>query len=143
MRNKEMNRRTLFTFLLRSLVAVPIGWVGWNYLFGQPEHRVQKILLGKTEELFAQRDFVLARVGETDAIVFKRNGGYEAFSLQCTHARCSLQYGAEARKFFCGCHGGEFNADGSVAKSPPTQPLKKLQLRERDGMLYLLDREVA
>lgn len=138
-----MKRRKLLRIALNTLVALPAGWVAWRYIFEAKKQRTEKILLGNPDELFRTVNYLITRVGETDAIVFKRQIGYEAFSMQCTHAQCTLHYGEDAQKFFCPCHGGEFNADGSVAKAPPTLPLRKLVLRERNGMLYLLNREAV
>ena len=57
------------------------------------------------------------------------------FSTSCTHLGCGVTWRPESRTFFCPCHNGEFNADGSVKTAPPTRPLQRLETRVRNGQL--------
>ena len=141
-----MNRRTLFTKLAYTAVALPLSWMGLNYLFptlsANTKHS-SKLRLGRIDELFNEKNYLLTRVGDIDAIVFKKENAFEAMSLQCTHAQCTVHYADDAKKFYCPCHGGEFNADGSVAKSPPQKPLQRLFLSVHDGWLFISDRIIS
>ena len=50
-------------------------------------------------------------------------GTYKAFSSKCTHQGCAVAEIANG-VIVCPCHKSEFSvADGSVKKSPATQPL--------------------
>ena len=42
----------------------------------------------------------------------------------CTHLGCIPAYKGEEKKFFCACHGGEFDVSGKVLKAPPPSPLE-------------------
>jgi ubiquinol-cytochrome c reductase iron-sulfur subunit len=41
----------------------------------------------------------------------------------CTHLGCIPAYAADVHEFQCACHGGVFDANGEVVKSPPPSPL--------------------
>ena len=135
-------RRNFLTTLASTILSLPLLWIGVAYMFPELSKRrthATKIRLGTVDELFASKNFMIARVGDSDAIVFKKDNGYEALSLQCTHARCRVHYAEESHSFLCPCHGGEFHADGSVAKAPPQKPLDRLTLRLHGDTLFLLD----
>ncbi len=41
----------------------------------------------------------------------------------CTHLGCIPAYLPDLHEFHCACHGGQFDANGRVLKSPPPSPL--------------------
>jgi ubiquinol-cytochrome c reductase iron-sulfur subunit len=41
----------------------------------------------------------------------------------CTHLGCIPAYVADVHEFHCACHGGQFDANGEVLKTPPPRPL--------------------
>ncbi len=42
----------------------------------------------------------------------------------CTHLGCIPAYKADAKKFLCACHGGEFDVSGHQIFGPPPSPLE-------------------
>lgn len=57
-----------------------------------------------------------------DAIYLHRNAnGFIALDERCSHAGCALAMTGGLYK--CGCHGSQFNLDGTVSKGPATLPL--------------------
>jgi Rieske Fe-S protein len=59
-------------------------------------------------------------------IVFKdKDGNFGACSQKCTHLGCKVKYDIDEALIACPCHGSRFNVDGSVAKGPAKDPLKK------------------
>jgi menaquinol-cytochrome c reductase iron-sulfur subunit len=63
---------------------------------------------------------------------------FTAFSVNCTHLGCPVRWFAEPKLFLCPCHGGVYNADGSVAAGPPPKPLGKYPTRVRSGQVEIL-----
>ena len=61
-------------------------------------------------------------VGEL--IVFNAAGTYRALSRTCTHAGGNLSFQAASNDLICNIHGGLFNTDGSVKRSPPTMGVR-------------------
>jgi Rieske Fe-S protein len=51
---------------------------------------------------------------------------YIALSTLCTHERCKVTTQVPINgPISCGCHGSQYNIDGSVKQGPATEPLKK------------------
>ncbi len=75
----------------------------------------------------------------------RRNGhaSFEAFSVNCQHLGCAVQWRAQAHLFMCPCHGGMYYADGSVAVGPPLVGLQRYQVRVRKGAVELMTRPFA
>jgi menaquinol-cytochrome c reductase iron-sulfur subunit len=63
---------------------------------------------------------------------------FTAFSVHCTHLGCPVQWFANAGLFLCPCHGGVYNADGTVAAGPPPKPLGRYPVRVRGGQVEIL-----
>jgi quinol---cytochrome c reductase iron-sulfur subunit, bacillus type len=63
---------------------------------------------------------------------------FTAFSVNCTHLGCPVRWFAEPKLFLCPCHGGVYNADGSVAAGPPPKPLGRYPTRVRSGQVEIL-----
>ena len=63
-----------------------------------------------------------------------------AFSQKCTHLGCVVYYEAEARRWHCPCHEGNFEAiTGDVISGPPTRPLGRIDVEVRDdGQVWAL-----
>ncbi len=64
-----------------------------------------------------------------------------ALSPVCTHLGCTVNWNSNENhpnEFFCPCHGGRFEKDGTnVAGTPPTEPLHRYKVEVRDGTVYL------
>jgi nitrite reductase/ring-hydroxylating ferredoxin subunit len=70
-------------------------------------------------------------------IVQPTRGNFAAYSAICTHAGCEVSR-ATARAIICTCHDSEFStADGSRVAGPASRPLRKFDVVERNGMLFL------
>lgn len=67
----------------------------------------------------------LVAVGSEPVCIGRDANGVYAMTLTCTHAGCDIgQDGTVSPQgLFCGCHGSEFAADGSVVRGPASQPL--------------------
>jgi cytochrome b6-f complex iron-sulfur subunit len=70
------------------------------------------------------------------AVIFNRNGQFQAFSLSCTHLGCTLEESKE--DFSCPCHGSRFDQNGQVLNGPADQNLTKMQIEiSQEGLLVL------
>jgi Rieske Fe-S protein len=56
--------------------------------------------------------------------------GPAALSLSCTHARCTVRWDSQEKRFLCPCHGGAFDVSGRVVKGPPPAPLRRLEIAD-------------
>ncbi|QKS71107.1 ubiquinol-cytochrome c reductase iron-sulfur subunit [Paenalkalicoccus suaedae] len=75
------------------------------------------------------------------AWVFLNEGEVMALSPVCTHLGCTVDWNTSPEnqdQFFCPCHFGRFERDGTnVPGTPPTRPLDVYDVEVRDGMIYL------
>lgn len=75
------------------------------------------------------------------AWIYEENGEIVALSPVCTHLGCTIDWNTKSEypnQFFCPCHDGRFEKDGTnVEKTPPTQPLFVYDFEVRDGTIYL------
>jgi cytochrome b6-f complex iron-sulfur subunit len=89
------------------------------------------------------------RIAGEPALLLKTESGYRAFSLVCTHLGCVVRWRPdEARKknsqkkiagrFACPCHGGVFDSEGQVVSGPPPRALERLEVRERNGQVFII-----
>jgi menaquinol-cytochrome c reductase iron-sulfur subunit len=58
---------------------------------------------------------------------------FTAFSVNCTHLGCPVQWKADANLFLCPCHGGVYYPNGDVAGGPPPKPLPRYRVRITAG----------
>jgi quinol---cytochrome c reductase iron-sulfur subunit, bacillus type len=62
---------------------------------------------------------------------------FVAFSVNCTHFGCPVQWLPDAQLFMCPCHGGVYYASGAVAAGPPPRPLPQYPVRVRNGQVEI------
>ena len=100
--------------------------------------------IGKTVQVALEDPSSLAWAGQTarTAAWLRRNGETSliAFAVNCTNLGCPVNWLEGARLFLCPCHGGVYNADGSVAGGPPPHALLRYEVRVLDGQVEILAR---
>jgi Rieske Fe-S protein len=106
--------RTINTGEPRPIVPLKDVAVGDTHLFRYPEERDPAILL---------------RVADREVV---------AFSQQCTHLGCVVYYEAQAKRWHCPCHEGNFDErTGAVISGPPPRPLGRIDTEIRDdGVIW-------
>jgi cytochrome b6-f complex iron-sulfur subunit len=62
--------------------------------------------------------------------LLKKNddGSYTAFVAVCTHLDCNVTYLPDQRKFYCACHDGWYDGNGTNIGGPPPRPLRQLNI---------------
>ena len=76
------------------------------------------------------------KFGNKPGLVLKTAGGeVRAFSAQCTHLSCIVQYAPAERRILCACHAGWYDLTGRNVAGPPPRPLESyvVNLRRRPG----------
>jgi len=94
---------------------------------------VENFRIGETVEVAYDDPSPLPWAGQTarTAVWLRRSGeaDFTAFSVNCTHLGCPVNWRPDASLFLCPCHGGVYYADGSVAGGPPPRALNQLTVR--------------
>ncbi|TMW73582.1 ubiquinol-cytochrome c reductase iron-sulfur subunit [Alteribacter natronophilus] len=75
------------------------------------------------------------------AWIYLANNEVVALSPVCTHLGCTVNWeGSESypENFFCPCHGGRFERDGTnIQGTPPTRPLDVYEVQVEGDDVYL------
>jgi len=99
-----------------------------------------KTLQVPLSEFTAEKNMVLVRNAalENDILLVKKDGGYKALYMQCTHQDLPLT--ATAKKIYCNAHGSVFDFDGKVVKEPALRPLKQFttETTKTDIIIHLI-----
>ncbi len=75
---------------------------------------------------------------EIDAYVLTDDGqNFVALSNICTHLGCRLRWIPEQGKFFCPCHNGIFNKDGSIVSGPQPRPMDRFQTKLENDTIFI------
>jgi menaquinol-cytochrome c reductase iron-sulfur subunit len=94
---------------------------------------VENFRVGETVEVAYDDPSPLPWAGQTarTAVWLRRTSpsDFTAFSINCTHLGCPVNWRPDAQLFLCPCHGGVYYADGSVAGGPPPHALPTLAVR--------------
>jgi menaquinol-cytochrome c reductase iron-sulfur subunit len=97
---------------------------------------VENFQIGDTVEVAYEDPSPLPWAGQTarTAVWLRRSSDTEfsAFSINCTHLGCPVNWIQASELFLCPCHGGVYNADGTVAGGPPPHALSSVPVRITD-----------
>lgn len=140
----EIERRRFAQLLVAGALTAymaPFPYVLYQFCLAPAERRklASPLQLEAPEKLFARQSYYITKFGDRNIIVRQTPSGLRALDMRCTHAGCVVEWRAENEKFVCRCHGGEFHADGSVAKLPPTEPLEELTVKIENGVPVVYD----
>ena len=83
-------------------------------------------------------------VGQTVLITRIEHSGdvddFIALSSICPHLGCQVHWESQNDRFFCPCHNGAFDAEGTATEGPPKdakQTLARYPLKVERGMLFI------
>jgi menaquinol-cytochrome c reductase iron-sulfur subunit len=125
--------------LAAAVVSVPIiAYLLSPLLQPAPEEwrdvgLVENFQIGDTVEVAYEDPSPLPWAGQTarTAVWLRRASEtvFIAYGVNCTHLGCPVNWIQAAELFLCPCHGGVYNADGSVAGGPPPHALSNVPVR--------------
>ena len=73
------------------------------------------------------QEIVLARTSDNPE---HPEEGFKALSSKCPHLGCKVHWEAGADRFFCPCHNGVFDKNGTAVSGPPAKEGKNLSTFE-------------
>ncbi len=142
-----VTRREMVKFLtLGSMVLAIANWftvIGSRFLRGGSKGEQ---MLGLSADLKVNASALFRYPTAKDPCIAVRTaeGKLVAYSQVCTHLSCAVVYDKEEQSLFCPCHNGRFDLDRGVPiAGPPTRPLPRVRLEERDGRIYATEREAS
>ncbi|MCG8606804.1 Rieske (2Fe-2S) protein, partial [bacterium] len=60
-----------------------------------------------------------------------------AFSAECTHTGCNVDWESSEEKFVCPCHEGWYDIEGQVLSGPPPKSLTQLPARTDNAEVFV------
>lgn len=64
-------------------------------------------------------------------------GELRAFSAECTHLSCTVQYRDDESRIWCACHNGFFDLNGTNVQGPPPRPLETYDVNVRGDQIVV------
>jgi len=65
-------------------------------------------------------------------LIMTAEGEYRAFSANCTHLDCTVQYRSDLSHIWCACHNGHYDLNGNVVSGPPPRALESFRVVVQD-----------
>jgi Rieske Fe-S protein len=136
----EVTRREFVRYLVVASGGFAAGSVGialWSSL--------RSVNVGEPRAIVALEDvpegtahlFRYPTDADPAILVHLPGGELRAFSQKCTHLGCVVYYKAGSTRMECPCHEGVFDAaDGDVISGPPQRPLGRIDVENRDGVIW-------
>lgn len=79
--------------------------------------------------------------GRAGILIKEEDGSLRAFKGVCTHLDCNVTYLPEQRKFFCACHKGWYDHNGTNISGPPPEPLEEFAVTVKGTSLIISKQE--
>ena len=87
----------------------------------------------------ARADGATETIDRRTIYLVRSGGSVRALDSTCTHLGCRTRFNRESGRIECPCHGGVYDASGTVVGGPPPSPLEQLPARvENDRVLVKL-----
>lgn len=155
---EEVSRRTFQTYVAASLagfLGTVLGLPVLGYLAAPLVSRVKAswISLGRVEtyapgdpklvSLSVTRQDGWQQITEARTCWVTAQGGnqFVVFNGRCPHLGCAFSWqtaGERAKRYFCPCHEGTYDANGTVVAGPPPRPLDRMDVKVDGGELFVL-----
>jgi cytochrome b6-f complex iron-sulfur subunit len=89
-----------------------------------PEAAVSSVVLPFEASDLAPNSGRIFKFGSKPGIILKTaSGELRAFSAECTHLDCTVQYRDDLTQIWCACHNGHYDLNGKNVSGPPPRPL--------------------
>ena len=132
--NSEQSNKTKRRDFLNILLGG--GFVAWLaalffpvFKYLEPpavdEVKVTSVKFGPVDSMEKDSGKIIKFGNKPVIVIRKKNGDYVAFSAECTHLDCIVQFRKDYNQIYCACHNGRYDLNGRVASGPPPAPLKK------------------
>lgn len=125
-------------FAMTSLLA------GLGFARARRRGEVQEVIAADSLAVGEAHYFEYPETDEHAILLRLEENRYVAYNGICTHLACEVYWESERRELICPCHNGIFDPDtGDVIAGPPPRPLPRIELEERDGIIYAIEEVIA
>jgi cytochrome b6-f complex iron-sulfur subunit len=142
--DSKMSRREFLSWLLMGGgLAASYGLFsayGVYYLFPRSTKIKRPIFVATSGELKPGQNKMWTAPDGQKVIISNIQGEMKALSNVCPHLGCKVHWKEVDSQFFCPCHAGVFDKNGTPVSGPPkaeNKPLKQFELTSLEGAIYL------
>ena len=126
----DQPRRTFLNYLLGTSVVATLGAILYPiFRFMVPPEIVEaqqnSVSAGKVNDLAPNTGRIFKFGSKPGLMVKTATGEVKAFSAQCTHLDCIVQYDPAQKAIICACHNGKYDLTGKNISGPPPRPLEE------------------
>ncbi len=132
-----MSRSRFLTYVLGTGVtglAAAVIYPVTRYIIppDAPESAANTVVLGMSGTDIPPNTGRIFKFGNKPGLLLRTPGGeLRAFSAECTHLQCTVQYRTDLSHIWCACHNGHYDVSGRNIAGPPPAPLTEYDVIER------------
>lgn len=136
------NRRDFLSTILKTGL---VAWAGtlvypiFKYL-DPPEAKEEKISslkIGAVEDMTKDTGKIVKYGNKPVIVIRKETGEYVAFTAECTHLSCLVQYRKDLGQIYCACHNGKYDLNGRNVSGPPPAPLSRYNVSIKNNEVFI------
>lgn len=102
-----------------------------------PESSSLTVNAGRATEL-KNNSYIIVPLGAEPALLLRTaEGELRAFSAECTHLSCTVEYRDDLKQIYCNCHNGRYDLTGKNIAGPPPRPLRPFDVSVKDGDIFV------
>lgn len=147
-----LTRRAALWFSARIAMAVGLvssyglfAWVGARFMLPARLGQMHQLFVGRVGDL-AVDSTLLYQTPDGRTVNITRRGAdstamdFVALSSTCPHLGCQVRWEGQNNRYFCPCHNGTFDAQGTATGGPPFDAglsLPRYGLVVQKGLLYI------
>jgi len=143
--NKSSRRNFLSILIYGSLAAWAVSLIYPIFRYLQPpkaeEAKVSNVKIGKVGDMEKDSGKIVKFGNKPVLVVRTASGDYKAFSANCTHLDCIVQYRKDYGQIYCACHNGRYDLNGRNASGPPPAPLSKYGVAIKNDEVIIFKEE--
>jgi len=104
----------------------------------EAESATASVTLPFTPDEIALNEGKQFRFGNRPGLLVRTpSGDLRAFSAECTHLSCTVQYRTDESRIWCACHNGFFDLNGTNVQGPPPRPLDTYDVNVRGDQIIV------
>ncbi len=98
---------------------------------------VTSLKVGKVGDLQPNSGTIFKFGRQPGLLVKTSSGELKAFSAECTHLDCTVQYRSDLGVIWCACHNGKYDLSGRNIEGPPPRPLDAYKVIVKDEDVFV------
>lgn len=129
----KVSRRGFMNSIIVSwtaLTAMPFIYGIIKFIFPpvQSANSLESVIAARVQDIPINTAKIVKFNKRPVIVIHTPLGQFKAFSANCTHLGCIVEYKGEERQLHCNCHGSVFDLNGNNIRGPANSPLAPLKV---------------